>query len=100
METVAAARPANLPSAAQPYREIGPFDASTLPAGLLQTHYLKEGVWGLVRLEAGRIDFVWEEGDRARVILAAPAQIVVPPGVPHHLEADGDFSLSIVFHRA
>ncbi|HSG35391.1 MAG TPA: DUF1971 domain-containing protein [Sphingomonadaceae bacterium] len=93
-------RPANLPGNVRPYRTIGPFGRESLPAGLKRTHDLAEGVWGLVELVAGRIAFVWEDGSGDREELVAPAAIVVPPQVPHHVEATGEFSLTITFHRA
>ena len=68
-------------------------------AGLLRTHRLAEGVWGQLRLEAGRAVFVWEDGSGEREDLAAPAELVVPPLVPHYLEVEGDFSIALTFHR-
>jgi len=91
-------RPSRLPENVAPYRTIGPFDAATLPAGLRRTHDLKEGTWGRVALEQGRIGFVWEDATGGRADLAAPAEIVVPPQVAHHVEGD-DFRLSITFYR-
>ena len=99
MSSVTLTRPAVLPHGAAAYRTIGPFDGFSLPAGLLQTHHLKDGVWGVLRLEAGEVAFVWEEGDHERIALAAPAEIVVPPKIPHHLEVESDFSLTIEFYR-
>lgn len=99
MTAGAGIRPASLPAGASPYRTIGPFDRESLPAGLRRTHDLAEGVWGLVELAAGRVAFVWEDGSGDRLELQAPARIVVPPRVPHHVEAEGDFRLTISFHR-
>ena len=91
-------RPARLPESVEPYRTIGPFDAATLPVGLRRTHDLKVGTWGLVELVEGTLSFVWEDAQGGRDELAAPARIVVPPQVPHHVEGD-DFRLSITFLR-
>jgi len=91
-------RPDRLPAGVEPYRTIGPFDAATLPAGLRRTHNLKAGTWGRVALEQGRLGFVWEDEVGGRDDLTAPAEIVVPPQVPHHVEGD-DFRLSITFYR-
>ena len=88
-----------LPEGSEAYRTIGPFDALTLPAGLRRTHDLKLGTWGLVALQKGSLGFVWEDGEGERDDLAAPAEIVVPPQVPHHVEGD-DFELSITFYRS
>jgi len=91
-------RPDLLPEGVDAYRTIGPFDAATLPAGLRRTHDLKDGTWGKVSLEHGNLAFVWEDEAGGRLDLAAPAEIVVPPHAPHHVEGD-DFRLTITFFR-
>jgi tellurite resistance-related uncharacterized protein len=91
-------RPARLPEGVEAYRTIGPFDAATLPTGLRRTHDLKEGTWGKVSVEQGTIGFVWEDEPGGRDDLRAPAEVVVPPQVPHHVEGDA-FQLSITFYR-
>jgi tellurite resistance-related uncharacterized protein len=91
-------RPARLPEAVEAYRTIGPFDAASLPAGLRRTHDLKQGTWGKIVLERGSIGFVWEDEAGGRQEVGAPAEIVVPPQVPHHVEGD-DFELTITFYR-
>lgn len=93
-------RPSTLPEQVHAYRAIGPFDGSTLPAGLRRTHDLAEDVWGVVSLEEGNIAFVWEDAGGERVELVAPAELVVPPRIPHHVEAGRNFRLSITFYRA
>lgn len=91
-------RPSALPAGVEAYRTIGPFDAASLPAGLRRTHDLKEGTWGKISLEQGSLGFVWEDATGGRDDLAAPAELVVPPQVPHHVLGD-DFRLSITFYR-
>jgi len=88
----------NLPAQVAAYRTIGSFDAATLPPGLRRTHDLKEGTWGLVQLHEGRLGFVWEDAPGGRLDIGAPAEIVVPPQVPHHVEGDA-FRLAITFYR-
>jgi tellurite resistance-related uncharacterized protein len=91
-------RPARLPESVEPYRTIGPFDAATLPAGLRRTHDLKTGTWATVTIERGSLGFVWEDEAGGCDDLVAPAEVVVPPQVPHHVEGD-DFGLTITFYR-
>ena len=76
-------------------RTIGPFDGQTLPKGLLGEHRLKPDRWGLLRLTAGVVTFVWDDGSGRVDHLSAPAELMVPPQVPHHLELAGDFQLEI-----
>lgn len=85
--------------AGEPYRTIGPFDAGSLPAGLRAEHRLKPGAWGRLRLSAGTLDFVWDDGSGRRATLVAPAEIAIAPQVPHHVEGDGPFELTIAFYR-
>ena len=90
---------AELPAGAVAYRTIGPFDAATLPAGLRAEHRLKPGAWGLLELTAGSLSFVWDDEEGGLDELVAPVRLVVPPQVPHHVEGEGPFALTIAFHR-
>ena len=81
------------------YRTIGPFDAASLPKGLREEHRLKAGTWGLVRLASGSLEFVWDDGSGRSETVTAPAEVTVPPQVPHHVEGDGPFELTIAFYR-
>lgn len=85
--------------ASAPYRTIGPFDAASLPAGLRAEHRLKPGAGGRVTLLAGSLRFVWDDGSGRIDEVSAPAEITVPPQVPHHVEGDGPFELTIAFYR-
>lgn len=89
-----------LPAGAEPYSTIGPFDAQSLPKGLRGKHNLKAGTWGLLRLGEGSLRFVWDDAAGGAEDLIAPASLVVPPQVLHHVEGDGPFSVTIAFHRA
>jgi len=88
-----------LPAGSEAYRTIGPFDARTLPAGLRAEHRLKGGTWGLLTLTEGSLRFVWDDEQGGACDLSAPATLVVPPQVLHHVEGDGPFTLSIAFQR-
>ena len=90
----------DLPPGSTAYRDIGPFDAQSLPAGLRAEHRLKEGTWGLLTLTAGSLRFVWDDEQGGAEELVAPVQLVVPPQVLHHVEGEGPFELTIAFHRA
>jgi tellurite resistance-related uncharacterized protein len=88
-----------LPPGSEPYRTIGPFDARSLPQGLRKQHQLKDGAWGLLALSAGSLRFVWDDAAGGTDELTAPASLVVPPQVLHHVEGDGPFELTITFYR-
>jgi tellurite resistance-related uncharacterized protein len=88
-----------LPLGSVAHRSIGPFDAQTLPAGLRAEHRLKEGTWGMLTLTEGSLRFVWDDEQGGADELVAPARLVVPPQVPHHVEGEGSFALQISFYR-
>jgi tellurite resistance-related uncharacterized protein len=88
-----------LPLGAVAYRAIGPFDAGSLPAGLRAEHRLKEGTWGVLELTDGALRFVWDDEQGGADDLVAPVTTIVPPQVPHHVEGEGPFELTIAFHR-
>jgi tellurite resistance-related uncharacterized protein len=88
-----------LPPGSEPYRTIGPFGAQSLPQGLRKQHRLKQGAWALLVLSAGALRFVWDDDTGGAEELAAPARLVVPSEVLHHVEGDGPFELTITFYR-
>jgi tellurite resistance-related uncharacterized protein len=88
-----------LPAGVTCYRQLGPFDEESLPAGLLREHRLKQDVWGVLTMLDGTIGFRWDDAEGGKVELAAPASMVIPPTVPHHLHVSGPFALTIEFHR-
>lgn len=87
-----------MPESARCYRLIGPFEADTVPAGLLRRHDLKPGVWGLLRIVAGAVRFRWDDEAAGSRLLVAGDTMLVPPTVPHHLEIEGPVTLTIAFH--
>jgi tellurite resistance-related uncharacterized protein len=93
------ARPATLPDEVVCYRRVGPFDKNSLPAGLLREHRLKPGVWGVVTMVSGTIGFTWDDPDGGSIEVVAPDSLVIPPDVPHHVDATGPFVLEIGFFR-
>jgi cupin 2 domain-containing protein len=94
---VSADRGPPLPEDAGPYRTIGPFDADTIPSGLLKMHNLKAGAWGLLTVEAGTIRFCWDDEAGGGRDLRAGDVMLVPPLVPHHLEREGTVTITIAF---
>lgn len=78
-------------------RRIGPFDAETLPRGLLGEHRLKPDRWGHLVIQRGRVRLVWNDASQRAEDLVAPAEALIPPQVPHHLELLGDVELAITF---
>lgn len=86
-----------LPEGAAPYRHLGPFDVDTIPKGLWREHNLKDGVWAVLSVEEGRIRFCWDDAEGGVLLLTQGQHLLVPPIVPHHLEADGPVIVRLSF---
>lgn len=86
-----------LPDDADVYRSIGPFDAQSVPRGLLGKHDLKPGAWARLCVTAGSVRFVWDDSAGGSELLTAGVEMIVPPCVPHHLELCGPLEFTIHF---
>lgn len=86
-----------LPPGAAAYRQIGPFAAAEIPAGLLREHRLKPGAWALLHVVTGAIRFRWDDASGGARRIAAGDTMLIPPGVPHHLEPEGPVTITIEF---
>ena len=92
-------RASELPVGATCYWRSGLLDERSLPAGLQREHRLKEGTWGVLTLLSGSTGFTWDDDEGGTVELSAPARMIIPPTVPHHVDVRGPFTLEIEFHR-
>ncbi len=89
-----------LPDDAQVYRSIGPFDAQSVPRGLLGKHDLKPGAWARLCVTAGSVIFVWDDSAGGSDLLTAGVEMIVPPCIPHHLDLCGPLEFTIHFCAA
>lgn len=70
-----------------PYKVTAWFDRETLPAGLRRAHSTKAGVWGVVRVGAGRVRLTLLDVGREAVLDPALAGVVAP-GQLHLVELE------------
>jgi tellurite resistance-related uncharacterized protein len=88
-----------LPDGVEHVRSTPPFDADTVPAGLLGAHQTAEGVWGRLVVEAGSVDLVFEDEGPGTATVVAGASAAIPPGRPHHVVPGADARFRVEFHR-
>lgn len=91
---------AQLPGTAAPYKRTPTFTEATVPEGLLEDHATKEGTWGLIHVEDGRLRYVVTDARRApseRILTAADEPGVVEPTILHHVEPLGPVRFHVVF---
>lgn len=74
------------------------FTAASVPTGLLAAHHVADGVWGRLRVRAGRVDYVVEETGQSRTIGSGESQ-VIEPGVRHRVQPHADARFALEFHR-
>jgi tellurite methyltransferase len=86
-----------LPEGLNVVRTAGPFDAASLPAGLLKDHVVADGTWGCLRVIGGNVTFSLRTEPPTIVRLGAGDQQAIPPGLPHGLTLDGPVRLAIDF---
>jgi tellurite resistance-related uncharacterized protein len=78
---------AELPEGLHVVRRTGVWNERTTPAGLRRAHHVAPGVWGLLRVEAGRLRF--------RAATEPPLDVVVDPGTPQPIPPDVDHHVEI-----
>lgn len=78
-------------------RSAGPFDETTLPAGLSRAHQVPAGTWGLLRVLDGSVDFVMETSPHLERRLDTGDAQPIPPEVRHRLRLRGPVRLRIDF---
>jgi tellurite resistance-related uncharacterized protein len=88
---------AELPDGLHLVRTAGPFDASTVPSGLLREHRIAQGTWGRLRVLDGALEFSLETEPPTERRLDAGDEQAIPPGAPHRLGLIGPVQLAIDF---
>ena len=83
-----------LPGELRLARSAGPFDQSRMPPGLLRSHRVPAGLWGVVRIHSGRVGLCLPTGSAA-LSIEAGRDAALPPEVPHKLVLAGPVELSI-----
>lgn len=78
------------------YKQTPEFDE--IPPGLRQAHNTKPGVWGLLKILAGSVDFVDEPSGARRRLQAGETQVIEPQRL-HHLESAGEVRFQVDFYR-
>jgi tellurite resistance-related uncharacterized protein len=91
---------AELPEGLSTVGHAGPWDQDSLPGGLLHSHRVPEGRWGLLRVTGGAIGFQFEselmDAQSTRHLAEGQVQSI-PPGIPHRLIPAGPVRLELEF---
>ncbi len=91
---------ADLPEGLVVERTAGPFDETTLPAGLRRAHRLPPGTWGRLRVLDGSVGFRINTDPSLEQDLDAGQTQPIPPEVSHEVRPKGAVRLIVEFlHR-
>ena len=89
---------ASLPPGLKHVRTTPEFTVDTVPPGLLAAHRVAAGVWGRLRVVAGKVTFVVEDTGERRQLAEGDVQ-VIEPEVAHHVELAPGARFAVEFHR-
>lgn len=78
--------PLHLPYGLKAYSRSPDFTPGTLPAKFREFHTTKAGVWGVIHVIAGSLQYCLETPHVGEVVAAAGGTIVIEPAVPHRVE--------------
>ena len=93
---------AQLPEGLVPYHRTGTFTEATVPAALLNDHSTKDGTWGLIHVEEGRLRYCVTDPRRtaSERVLTPGEPGVVEPTILHRVEPIGPVRFHVEFLRA
>lgn len=86
-----------LPNDVKPYKRTPLFNELNMPQGLLKNHNTKSGVWGLLTVQKGEIEYVI--ADNEINILSPQLSGVIEPEIKHHIKPLGEVLFSIEFYK-
>lgn len=91
----------HLPDGLTLQRTTDDFDEQTVPPGLLKTHRIAAGVWGMLRVRDGAVRFIVEDETVAEpaVDLGPGESTVIPSDVAHRVELGPGARFAIEFYR-
>ncbi|MEG9862650.1 MAG: DUF1971 domain-containing protein [Parvularculales bacterium] len=71
----------SLPEGAELIRRTDEYRSETFPAGFRRDHLIKQGVWGVLRVEEGSMFYEDKEAGEKRIIEAGQYQVIKPETV-------------------
>lgn len=92
-----------LPEDLHSYKRTPSFTEATVPSGLLSEHATKDGVWGLIHVEYGKLRYVVADRRRkpSEALLTSLSEPgIVEPTIVHRVEPVGAVRFHVEFLRS
>ena len=87
-----------LPDNITEYKRTKVFTEKTIPKALLNFHNTKEGVWGVITVEQGQLEY--QIVDTVEKYILSPQQSgIVEPTVVHKIKPLGKVLVYVIFYR-
>lgn len=86
-----------LPDSVVAYQRTPEFNETTVPKGLLKEHSTKSGVWGVIKVLSGELEYAIA-GDEV-VILSPTCYGIVEPQVLHQVKPLGPVLFYVEFYK-
>lgn len=88
----------SLPDTVAPYQRTKTFTEDTVPKGLLTDHTTKAGIWGVITVEWGVLEYSIP-GTGETVTLDPTQQGIIEPEVVHRVKPLGEVAFYVEFCR-
>lgn len=88
-----------MPDGLELVRTTDVFDQNSVPAGLLRSHRVADGVWGRLVVHSGAVTFVFDDEPDRPIRVGAGGAVAIPPARQHHVELDGAATFAVEFYR-
>ncbi|WP_235506697.1 DUF1971 domain-containing protein [Altererythrobacter sp. Root672] len=88
------------PDGLRTYKRTATYTEDSIPAGLLKDHATKEGTWGLIHVEQGKLRFLVTDDRRPlieRILTPETDPGLVEPTILHHVEPLGQVRFHVEF---
>lgn len=89
----------NFPSNVSFYKRTPEFTEDSIPAGLLNDHNTKEGVWGKIVVLEGVLEYTIQEPALEKIELSPELYGVVEPKIKHHVKPLSLVRFYVEFYR-
>jgi len=92
----------DIPAGLRQTRRTPSFTQETVPAALLRDHSTKPGVWGLIRVEQGRLRYRVTDPAREgtdRILTPHDRPGIVEPAILHCVEPLGEVRFHVEFYQ-
>lgn len=90
----------SLPANVHPYRRTPEFTESTTPSGLRRDHITKPGVWGVIHVTQGSLEYHILEPAEERPLLTPDMLGIVEPTMRHQVTPLGPVRFFVEFYAA